>query len=635
MQELSSSVLIINHPQGKDITFGADFAQDLSEAKGQLQRRQFSVIVVTTHSGSSDEITSFLKDLKRSQSNATQVILVSESDRVENLQNYVNSGLTCKLLHTYDTNSLESSVRFALDEFTLIQQNEALLKLVNEQNETLQKLQQDLEKKVDKRQGYLESARKNLITTNERVEALHRALIAIHKAKSIGEMETLLSHALKGALNLEWIRIVFLSHTTITEATLTENSQVTFFDAPLLKGKESLGHIYFSKSGNKKFSKSEIDFLQRVSTAVALAIDRLTKLEQLETIKLQWETTFDSFSKPVVITNSKGVIIRTNKAFDNEACATNHELIGAPFLKSLFKTSYKIPKNEQNKNHTFPKLTTKAGQEVKYRLSSYPLSFPNTNAVLYVNVFSDLLERERMERQILHSAKMAELGTIGSSIAHEINNPLGGMLSFIQLIKMDTKKDHPHWQDIDEMEKGVLRCRDIVQNILSFTRKPDVGHFENISVADVIERSLKITELLTRSLGIKIQFMPPTQEILVKGELNYLSQALSNVIRNSIESISEKKKLKKRYSGKIQITLTETQDTNTIEIVDNGLGIKPEHLSQVFNPLFTTKDPNVYAGLGLTVGFQILKEHDGDLEISSDYGEKTSAKITLPRLVFS
>src|SRR6185312_3827248 len=141
----------------------------------------------------------------------------------------------------------------------------------------------------------------------------------------------------------------------------------------------------------------------------------------------------------------------------------------------------------------------------------------------------DITDEIRYERRILEASKLAELGTIGSSIAHELNNPLGGMLSFLQLILMDLKKNEPYYSEIKEMEQAVLRCRDIVQNLLSFARKQDIGEFSVVDLRTVIDRSVKLIELQSKSKGIAIA-LAFKEAAQIRGNINALSQALCNVL---------------------------------------------------------------------------------------------------------
>jgi two-component system NtrC family sensor kinase len=183
------------------------------------------------------------------------------------------------------------------------------------------------------------------------------------------------------------------------------------------------------------------------------------------------------------------------------------------------------------------------------------------------------------------------------------------------------------------MEKGALRCRDIVQSLLGFTRKSTSDNLEIIDMREVLEQALKITELQTRSLGIATKLKLPEEMIYLKGQFNALAQAIRNILQNSQEAIVEKlrqQSSQQREQGRIEITLHNEKEGISIGVRDNGAGFDASIADQVFAPMYTTKDPALNPGLGLTVAQEILRDHGGSLEISSTPGTGTTAKISLP-----
>ena len=378
---------------------------------------------------------------------------------------------------------------------------------------------------------------------------------------------------------------------------------------------------------------------------MSLAIDRLTKLDQSETLKAQWEATFDAILDPVSLIGSDFTVIRLNRAFANSSGAEPERIIGRKCYEALFgRTSpcencgvaaasqtAKLAKTEPSTDLNFRlKPTRTSGSQsaifdVFSQKIQQQLPFQNDTTDLFVNMYHDVSEQLRVERQILESAKMAELGTIGSSIAHELNNPLGGMLSFLQLIKMDLKGDEPWFADIDDMEKGARRCRDIVQSLLGFTRKSTTDAVEIVDLREVLEQALKITELQTRAMGITLVQDLPTESVEARGQFNALAQALRNFFQNAQEAISARMKSGDRSPGEIRVKLESQHDWIQLTVDDNGVGFNTETEQNI--------NPETY-GLGLTVARGIIEDHGGRLEIRSTKGRGTTAIISLPRPVF-
>jgi signal transduction histidine kinase len=461
---------------------------------------------------------------------------------------------------------------------------------------------------VAKREANLIRSRKRLMTTDKKVMALHKALMATHKANSVGQMGGLLNDALSSYLKLAWTRIFFNSASSLNARTKM-NRDFVIYTAPLNFDNQQVGEITFARTGQNDFTKEQKEFLHQIAEGVSLAISRLTKHEQAEGLKQQWEATFDAITDPICLIDEHWIIQRTNKAFA-QACQSPYEnLIGRHLCDEL-------PRSD---NHSLP-LDRDAQFRIQKKIDGVERTFdvsiqaPMANegeTPIRLVLMRDITDQLRLERQILESAKMAEIGMIGSSIAHELNNPLGGMLSFIQLIKMDCSKEEPIYQDIEEMEKATYKCKEIIENLLGFSRRHSGEEHVMIDLREVIQQSIKITELQTRSRGIKTELQLPDHPVEILGQFNLISQALCNLLQNSYDAIYEIIRSQPRYVGKITIVVREHKKRVELEILDNGIGISSEDLGKVFNPLFTTKNRPSNSGLGLTVAYKIIAEHQG------------------------
>jgi signal transduction histidine kinase/PAS domain-containing protein len=656
MPSLRSSVLIIGHPNPAAIAFGADFAAGFSEAREALIEFRYPVIALPISQRFENEAVALLEYANQASPHSQRVIIQNDS-RAEALQTVINTGSVFRVLSAYDDPRFDLTIEEALEEFRLLQQNVKLLQLVNEKNESLKKLTTELEERVEARRRSLEEAKERLLVTNHRVEALHRALVAIHRAGSIAEMERLINEALSGAIGLSWTRILYQAQARIDGSVPLNPKIVAIHRVPLTRGgdrfKETLGHLYFARSAEIPFSRDETGFLGQIADAVALAMDRLEKHEKSVTSKHEWEATFDAIVDPVCLISSDFTLVRVNRSFADRSFADgskveSEKIIGRKCYEAIFGRNSPCEGCGLAGDHApipgvlsagssfrlKPASTVGApqGQELNviYDVFSQEIQFKHENGNLHVNMYHDMSSRIRLERQIVESAKMAELGTIGSSIAHELNNPLGGMLSFLQLIKMDMAENSPWRDDIDEMENAARRCRDIVQSLLGFTRKSMQDAIENIDLREVVEQALKITELQTRSMGITVHYELPNHPVEARGQFNSLAQALRNFLQNAQEAITERRRHTK-IQGEIKVTLRVENNCNMIEIFDNGAGFDPKLGDLIYHPMYTTKDPASNPGLGLTVAQQIIRDHGGRVDISSIQDSGTSAKISFPR----
>ena len=617
--ELRSSVLIVAHPRPSEAAFGADFAADFASASQIWNERAYPVVAMPTDSAAA---LAFARLLEAS-AEPPQLVLVHAGDDAEAARRLLSHANAFRVLPSYHDARFERTVQEALEEHALAKQNAKLLQSVNEQNRRLVKLSAELEDRVEKRGRRLQEERARLDVANDRLEALHRALVAVHRARSAAEMERLINDALKDALGLAWTRISYGQRKPGTDA--RRNAQAKIFSvhsAALPNGlnKESLGEIEFARERGRPFARDEGSFLRQVAEAVALAIDRLAKLEESETLKQQWEATFDAIDEPVVILDRDRTISRTNRAFAAASGIAPEAAIGRLCHDALFGRAQPCEGCSLGANFRLAPASTRGGQNPIYQVFSQSVGDPARHPA-FVHMYRDVAPQLRLESQILESAKMAELGTIGSSIAHELNNPLGGMLSFIQLIKMDLKGDEPWAEDVADMENGARRCRDIVQNLLGFARKstPRSEATGDFDVREAALQALKIAELQTRALGVRVRYSAPDAPARARGEFNLVSQALRFFLQSAQDAIAGRAGREAasgaRFQGEIAMTVAIDGACVRVEISDNGDA--PER-------------SDGSSELGLTVALDIVRAHGGEAQFDAGSGASI-ARLSFPR----
>lgn len=460
---------------------------------------------------------------------------------------------------------------------------------------------------------------------NEQVTALHNALLAVHSAQSVTEIESQLREVLKKSFVLDWVR-VFIQSSEYIDAHLARLPDQIFFIAPLQLRNSLLGKIVFARKIKSPFNRKQKLALQQIADSVALAMDRLGKLDQAESLKQQWESTFDAIFEPLCLTDEKFNILRTNKAFLLLVGKKHAQVVGLNCFEVFCGNESPAQLSASSNAFVIERVNKQLAQI--FEVTTQRIRNKSKVHKILLTIFRDITNQKKIEKQIFESSKMAELGTIGSSIAHDINNPLGGMLNFLQLIKNDLAANSPIREDILQMEQAGLRCKEIVENLLRFSRKQDSGNIEIVRLKEVIEHALKIIELQTRSVGINVQLRFTKNEVFVKGNFNLLSQVLNHVLQNAFEAVSEKLAESPGYKGLIQIDVTNSTGGPVVTITDNGVGITPELQNKIFNPMFSTKRKNQNKGLGLTLAYQIIDEFGGALEISSRPNVQTQVKIS-------
>jgi two-component system, NtrC family, sensor kinase len=236
---------------------------------------------------------------------------------------------------------------------------------------------------------------------------------------------------------------------------------------------------------------------------------------------------------------------------------------------------------------------------------------------------------EHAQKNLVQSEKLASIGTLASGVAHEVNNPLAGMMHCIErmLHKPDDKESNR--QLLLLMQDAAQKVDKVVNNLLNFARQSDHVH-ENVKITDILSNALLLASHKLEKHRITIDQKHQDEDIMVKGNKNQLEQVMLNLVLNSVDAISEKLKEDNYFQGKITF-LSQIEGTSAcIYVQDNGAGISDENLTKVIDPFYTTKTVGKGTGLGLSISLNIMKEHNGELEISSLVNKGTSIKLSLP-----
>jgi len=245
-------------------------------------------------------------------------------------------------------------------------------------------------------------------------------------------------------------------------------------------------------------------------------------------------------------------------------------------------------------------------------------------------------ELKETQARMLQSEKMAVVGQLASGVAHEINNPLTGILNNLQLVKMSSsvKKDF----NIDEfkgllgiIEESALRCKEITKSLLDFSHTSQ-ERFEPVSLNKLVEKALIFIkyEMKIDNIGIELQLDPELPD--VSADAQTLQQALLNIVSNAKWAIGKRSE---KDPGLVTIKTRYEKEKNIVwlYVSDTGIGISEENLNKIFEPFFTTKGIGQGTGLGLSVTYGIIQKHKGNIEVESQLNKGTTFKISLPAIV--
>jgi two-component system NtrC family sensor kinase len=238
-------------------------------------------------------------------------------------------------------------------------------------------------------------------------------------------------------------------------------------------------------------------------------------------------------------------------------------------------------------------------------------------------LIKDIEQRRLVEEQIAQADKLASIGQLSAGIAHEINNPLGIILGYTQLLIRNETPQTEKYNDLKTIEKHVRSCKSIVEDLLNFARssKPreDVIRMDH-TIDDVLEFIQQHAGL--EDIDVQKDYDSTVPEMLL--DEKKIKQVLMNLIMNAKHAIGPKGTLR------ISTGLNPSQGQVIVKIADSGYGIEKKNLARIFDPFFTTKPTGEGTGLGLSVSYGIIKNHGGDILVDSEVGRGSTFTIVLP-----
>ena len=244
---------------------------------------------------------------------------------------------------------------------------------------------------------------------------------------------------------------------------------------------------------------------------------------------------------------------------------------------------------------------------------------------LYKEVVETHNSLKESQQQLIQAEKLTSLGQLAASIAHEINNPLGSILVYTQLLIRQLNEEQfvksKFTENLKRIESETAYSGKLVKNLLDFARQsPPSLSLTNLN--QVIEDAYPLVEHsaeLNKVTVIK-KFDLKLPEVMA--DKNQLKQVFTNLMLNAVQAMPE--------GGHLKITTSGKKKNILIEVNDSGSGIRKEHLDKLFTPFFTTKDEAMGVGLGLSVAYGIVKRHGGQIEVKTRAGKGTTFKVTLP-----
>ncbi|UCH80610.1 MAG: PAS domain S-box protein [Nitrospiraceae bacterium] len=345
----------------------------------------------------------------------------------------------------------------------------------------------------------------------------------------------------------------------------------------------------------------------------------------------------------VVYLDSDFRFISANKFIYDMTGLSESDLKDRPCYETLGEHAHDSSKNDLEKICSFckkdecfkskkPTVIERPLGDSMIKVTTIPELNDKGNIIRFLEIVEDITERKQKESETLRAGQLAALGEIAAGVAHEINNPINGIINYASIIEKKSGQD----DDLKDIAHRIIKEGDriatIVKSLLAFA-STGTGEKKDVSVESIISDSLDLTEKQLRNDGITLHVHTARDVPPVYVQPLEIEQVFLNIINNARYALNQK------YSG-IDDNKVLQIESNTVMIhnrpyaeisfLDKGTGI-PAHLSdKIINPFYSTKPPDIGTGLGLSISNSIIKNHGGKLLIDSLEGEFTRVKIQLP-----
>jgi two-component system NtrC family sensor kinase len=277
---------------------------------------------------------------------------------------------------------------------------------------------------------------------------------------------------------------------------------------------------------------------------------------------------------------------------------------------------------ERGARHVSEEVVTVGGKERTLVSERFPLTDYKGEVVGICCVSQDQTRRRQLQRELIQTERLAAIGKLAAGVAHEINNPLSGILTFAQDLLLEASPDDPAREDYELIVNETLRCRRIVRDLLEYSRQKKPKR-RPVGLGELVSRVLRLVERQASFHNVRFEVAIDERLPDVDADPQQMQQVLLNLVINARDAMQS--------SGTIRIagTTAEAGRSVALAVADTGCGIPANQIDQIFEPFYSTKGEQGH-GLGLTAVRNVIERHGGRIEVESEEGRGTTFHVILP-----
>ncbi len=382
---------------------------------------------------------------------------------------------------------------------------------------------------------------------------------------------------------------------------------------------------------SRLFSQYELEALEILSGQCALSVNNALSFERMRQQKeelavshTKLEAIFNGIGSPLALTDIDFTILEVNAAAVTFIGRRREEIIGEKCYRLFFHCakacSFCRAPEALRSSHII-----EGNAEIEdriYSLQFHPVKIVHNSRQVFLEIIQDETEELKMQEELQVSAKMAEIGSLAAGIAHDLNNPLAGIMGTAELLLEQTDKDTQQFEFLEDILQYSRNATDVIREISLYARRNE-REPEETSVTDELEFSLKLAArgMDMTQVAVERDYHKVPSVMIPKSELQ---QVYLNIIMNAIQALDGK--------GTLKLCVDESYGVIHVSITDSGKGIPKDQLSQVFTPFFTTKEPGEGTGLGLSNCFRIVTKNKGRISLDSTIGKGTTLSLFFPAI---
>ncbi len=494
---------------------------------------------------------------KKNRNGFEKIVLVMPE--ASEIDSNVLSGLHCD--HYLYADEINSEFLYQQwQNVTQYEQDETYLSLSAELNQQYEILKTELETKLSEKSKNLIESRKQIFEINNRVEVLRKSLFVTTEVKSLNEAENILNDLLIGFGLITWLKIVKSSDIERFEHDLKTQFESNLHRSLIRINDEDVT-IFFFKGDRRAFKKQDVNYFGKLAEALQINLNRYNNLLLLQQNERLFDLAFHSSPHPIIIIDNEYQIFQANLAAEQKADDSQDNL---KCYELLF--GRKKPCSGCHLGSKF---------QIQHDVKTYGVQSNKFNNSIdgdrnyWIHFYEDISEQKALESKFQQTARLSELGLISSSIAHELNNPLGGILSYLQIMKMELPPTHPFIADIVVLTEAANRMKKHIEDLLYFSRKEDLIKLESSDLNDVFQKNLDLLQMQLKKEHLIVSFQHSESVIIHPVSILHFRNTLHLIFQFFLHKLKLKKQNKSNFNGLVEVKISQDQINSYLSFASN------------------------------------------------------------------